>query len=307
MQLSALFALASVMGASAMPGALKAKRQDMMGMSNVTDTQVLQYALTLENLENKFYADALDQFSAEDFSKAGYPDWVRGRMSQIASHESSHVELLAGALGDSAVQPCEYKFPYTDVNSFLGLAHLIENVGTSAYLGAAQYITDKTYLTIAGSILTVEARHQGWQSSAVLKAQPWQGPYDTPLGLDMVYTIASAFITSCPDSNAMLPVQAFPALTVSGNPGDNVEFSFDSNSTDTKYAVFYSGLGMTCVQLDENNMATIPSDLQGIYYTLVSTAANATDVSSSNIVAGPAILEKTFDAWTENPAYMPSM
>jgi hypothetical protein len=180
---------------------------------------------------------------------------------------------------------------------------LIENVGTSAYLGAAQYITDKTYLTVAGSILTVEARHQSWQSSSVLKQQPWQGPYDTPLGLNQVYTIASAFIESCPDSNAALPVKAFGALAVTGNPGDNVQFTFDDPHTTTNYAIFYSGLGMTAVQLDENDYATIPSNLQGIYYVVISTSGDVTEVSDDNIVAGPAILEAPFDAWTENPAF----
>jgi hypothetical protein len=37
------------------------------------------------------------------------PDWVRGRLSQVASHEQSHVDLLSGALGNDAVQPCNYK------------------------------------------------------------------------------------------------------------------------------------------------------------------------------------------------------
>ena len=119
----------------------------------------------------------------------------------------------------------------------------------------------------------------------------------------MVYTIASAFITSCPDSNAALPVKAFPALTVSGNPGENVKFSFDVDNTTTKYAIFYSGLGTTVVQLDESNMATIPSGLQGIYYVVVSTSGDAMSVSQDNIVAGPAILENVFDAWTSNPTY----
>ena len=193
--------------------------------------------------------------------------------------------------------------PYTDVKSFIGLAHLIENVGVSAYLGAAASITDKTYLTVAGSILTVEARHQAWESSAVLQMQPWQGPFDTPLTLDQVYTIASAFITSCPDSNAALPVKAFPALTVSGMPGDNVQFMFNDPHTMTNYAIFYSGLGAKAVQLDENDCATIPSDLQGIYYAVISTSGNVTEVTSDNIVAGPAILEAPFDAWAMNPTF----
>ena len=124
-------------------------------------------------MTNSGSADALAKFSDEDFTNAGYPSWVRGRISQVASHEQTHANLLKAALGDSAVQPCQYAFPYTDVKSFLVFACGLENIGTSAYLGAAQYISDPQYLTIAGSILTVEARHQGFINAPVLGGQPW--------------------------------------------------------------------------------------------------------------------------------------
>jgi len=268
----------------------------------VSDTQVLQYALTLENLEKKFYADALGQFDAAAFEAAGFPDWVRGRYTQIASHESDHVALLSGALGNDSVAPCEYKFPYTDVKSFVGLAALIENVGVSAYAGAAQYISNADYLTIAAVILSTEARHQAWENSAVLGQAPFSGPYDAPLGLDMVYTIASAFITSCPSSNAALPVKAFPALTVGTEaaPGVNTAFTFDDNHSSVNYAIFYNGLGSKAVQLDAMDMATIPSDLEGISYVVISTASAAADVTTDNIVAGPGILDFPYGAFVDS-------
>ena len=53
MKTAALFTLASAMGAMAMPTAYPIYRRAMSG-DGPDDTTVLQYALTLEHLENKF-------------------------------------------------------------------------------------------------------------------------------------------------------------------------------------------------------------------------------------------------------------
>jgi hypothetical protein len=109
----------------------------------------------------------------------------------------------------------------------------IEGTGTSAYLGAAQFISNKAYLTAAASILTVEARHDAWVSSAVQGGAGWNLPYDTPLGLSGVYSIASEFITKCPDSYPALPVTPFPGLKLSSatpTVGSTVSVTFTNTA-----------------------------------------------------------------------------
>lgn len=69
---------------------------------------VLNYALTLEHLENAFYHEALGKFDEAAFQNAGLPEWARGRFVQIAAHEQTHVDFLATALGANATQPCTY-------------------------------------------------------------------------------------------------------------------------------------------------------------------------------------------------------
>lgn len=111
------------------------------------------------------------------------------------------------------MEQCTCAFPSTDVKSFLTLGNVLEGVGVSAYLGAAAQIMDKTYLTAASSILTVEARHRAYLRAALGEAASPQ-PFDSPLDFNEVYTMASLFIVSCPPSNQMLPVKAFPSLTI---------------------------------------------------------------------------------------------
>lgn len=119
--------------------------------------------------------------------------------------------LIFSAAGASPVEACSYSFGVTDVASFLATASILEGVGVSAYLGAAADIMSKSYLTAAGSILTVESRHSSYLR-ATLKEVPFPQPFDAPLTLDEVYSLASGFITSCPSSNSPLPVKAFPKL-----------------------------------------------------------------------------------------------
>ncbi|KAK4688567.1 hypothetical protein P7C73_g1541, partial [Tremellales sp. Uapishka_1] len=276
-----------------------------------TDTEILQYALTLENLENDFYHGGLSKFSAEDFKNAGFPSWVRDRMAQIGEHEAQHVALLSGALGTAAPAPCQYSFPYTDPKSFVTLSSVLESVGVSAYLGAAASINEKAYLTVAGSILTTEARHQGWVSSAALEGPGWSGPEDTPLDFNevtassssisyadapQVYSLATQFITSCPASNPPLPFKAFPTLAVASD--GTLTYS---GSADGQYLLIVAGLTSKTFPIT-NGKVTLPSDIQGFAYGVVTSQQDATMVSDDNIIAGPAILDYPFNSKVGNPA-----
>jgi len=73
------------------------------------DIDILNFALTLEHIENAFYSQGLSKFTQEDFVHAGFPNWSYGRFKQIAAHESAHVKFLETTLGDKATKPCTYK------------------------------------------------------------------------------------------------------------------------------------------------------------------------------------------------------
>ncbi|KAG8857581.1 hypothetical protein FRB96_005599 [Tulasnella sp. 330] len=262
--------------------------------SAITDVDILQYALTLEHLENTFYSGTLTKFDASAFTSAGFDPLVRERFVEIAAHEQEHVTFLTAALGSQATQACTYNFPYTDVKSFTAVSMILEGVGTSAYLGAAASISDKTLLTSAGSILTTEARQAGWVSSSVLGHSPWSGPFETPLDFNQVFTLASAMIASCPSSNPTLPFKAFPSLTISSStpatPGANValEFTGSTNASGLFLSIF-TGLDVISVAITANGEVTLPSNLTGTSYAVVSKTSS--DVTDAATVAGPVVFQ----------------
>jgi len=272
------------------------KRQE----ANMTDIDVtiLQYALTLEHLEDTFYRQALAKFDQNAFSKAGFPN-VRSKIAQIASHEKAHVAFLTTALsagGANATAECTYDFGLTDVKTFLATASVLEGVGVSAYLGAANLITNPDYLTAAGSILTVESRHSSYIRNTVGES-PFPSAFDIPLDFNQVYSLAAPFIKTCPSTNPALPVKAFPGLTAtteSPKSGGMVKLvPTNSSSIDGQGQLYASFIGYPTsafgVYNKESMEVMIPTGIEGQTY-IVLTTNNAT-VTDDNTVAGPALLE----------------
>ena len=176
---------------------------------NITDADILNYALTLEHLEDKFYRDGLANYTADQFAAAGFDSTFYYNLKEISADETTHVAFLTAALtaaGATPVKESIYSFPATDPTSFVALSSILEGVGISAYLGAAAEIVSAEYLTAAGSIFTVESRHSAYIRSS-LKQSPFPSPFDVPLSLDEVYTLAKPFIVSSPSENPPLPVK----------------------------------------------------------------------------------------------------
>ncbi|KAL8926995.1 MAG: hypothetical protein Q9208_002540 [Pyrenodesmia sp. 3 TL-2023] len=277
----------------------------------VDDGIILNYALTLEYLERKFYQDGLANYTQADFVAAGFEDPFYKNLQEIYFDEQTHVSALSAALAAAGITPTvelQYSFPATDPLSFVTLSSVLEGVGVSAYLGAAKDIVEDEYLTVAGSILAVEARHTSY-IRASLGQSPFPNPFDTPLGYNKVFSLAAAFIVGG-SSPVTLPFEAFPALAVECSQyyyeadRSSVTFSGAFKQAQKKfkvakdtpiYAVFFSGLLKLPVQVritagnSDYKINKIPAGVAGQVYVVLS--KSSTDFSDENVIAGPAIIE----------------
>ena len=66
--------------------------------SGLNDGVILNYALTLEHLENQFYMQGLSNFTEKDFADAGYDSTFYNNIKTVSSDESAHVDFLTKAL-----------------------------------------------------------------------------------------------------------------------------------------------------------------------------------------------------------------
>ena len=174
--------------------------------SNPSDADVLNFALNLEYLEANFYSYAStgSPIASSLMSGTGTQGTITpgqkanltspltiAYANEITKDEVNHVTFLRTALGTSAVAqpaldlspggafttaavaagliPAGSQFnPYASDEAFLLGAYIFEDVGVTAYHGAAQFLTDNTtYLEAAAGILAVEAYHSGLVRTAL--------------------------------------------------------------------------------------------------------------------------------------------
>ena len=141
-------------------------------------------------------------FANPDFTKVA---------AEIAMDEMAHVKFLRAALGSAAVDRPTLDIgpafaaaatatarnaglikgdadltpafnPYANDLFFLHGAFIFEDVGVTAYKGAARLISNKDYLEAAAGILSVEAYHAGEIRKALYRLRGEDTPYGVKVG-----------------------------------------------------------------------------------------------------------------------------
>lgn len=165
------------------------------------DADIFNFALNLEYLEAEYYLYAVTgQGLPASYRTGTGVQGTTGRGTQvpfktlaigqyatkIAQDEQTHVGFIRSVLGSAAVaipdidvgvgpnnifsvlaaaagiiQPGQVFNPYADEASFLLGASIFEDVGVTAYGGAARFIGNPDFLEAAAGILAVEAYHAG--------------------------------------------------------------------------------------------------------------------------------------------------
>ncbi|KAH8601464.1 ferritin-like domain-containing protein [Bisporella sp. PMI_857] len=229
-----------------------------MTRTNFIVVKILNYALTLEHLENVFYHQGLANYTRGSFKGINVYDRgsFYGNLREVAFDEQTHVGFLEGAFGKKTVKECAYYFPSKDAASFIALAVVlicpdllkVPELALSN-LGAAKFISSKDHLTYTGSILTV-------------------------------FTLAASFIVSCPRGNKYRPqlkLKPFPPLRFDAvgciRSGEKIILQILADIRGKVYATFLTVAGPIYVKAtklakagEDRYLVTVPQGINGQRY-----------------------------------------
>jgi rubrerythrin len=166
------------------------------------DLAILNYALTLEYLEARFYRQVIASGIVKD-PKVG------SIAKKFGETEQQHVDALKATivkLGGKPVPAPKTKFQETiakGLTTVLNTAADVENLGAAAYLGQAGNIKNKEVLAAALAIHSVEARHaaalnqllgRGFGGKGGLKGTLPDGAFAKPMDMKSVLAAVQPFL-----------------------------------------------------------------------------------------------------------------
>jgi hypothetical protein len=222
--------------------------------STPSDIDILNFALNLEYLEAEFYTYATTGGGIDTAgisitgtgttgtttggSKVNFTDTqVQNVALELAADEKTHVTLLQNTItslgGTPIAKPpinlVALGIGFNSMNEFLTLARAFEDIGVTAYGGAAPLITNKTVVGYAARILATEALHSGNIRAQIARL----GISVTPLdGADHVPP---------PAGNMYFPTDS-NAITEVRTPGQVLAIAFGGGTSLTSGGFFPAGV-----------------------------------------------------------------
>src|SRR5688500_1415238 len=251
-------------GAVGMAAALRPSIATAQTPAAISDGRIFNFALNPASLEAEYYLrgtsgrgmDAADAGSNPGPVTGGRRvpwknDDLREFMEEVAANELAHVRFYRRTLGAQAVpRPAIDRTAFaaaakaaglgddfdpfaSEMNFFLG-GMLMEDVGVTAYHGAAPLISNKQFLDAAAGILAVEAYHMGMARSVLYRMgddareaanklsdarDKLDGPEDVDQGIEV--NGKANIVPSDPDGIAFkrTPQQVLRIVYLSDKPG----------------------------------------------------------------------------------------
>ncbi len=165
------------------------------------DLGILNYALTLEHFENALYRGLLQT------------GLLTGKALEYATayggHESTHVQALTKTITDLGGTPVKeqagYNWPkLTTEKEVIEIIATVEDLGASAYLGAAPLLQNADLLTVAVQIHTNEAEHA--TAFRFLAGQdPVPFAFAPPMTKDEVLKVVTPFLQAPAGAPSQMP------------------------------------------------------------------------------------------------------
>jgi rubrerythrin len=179
---------AALLAATAAPAAAALSRRD---------EAILNYALTLEYVQDSFYSEV------ERIGSLSGPLAEQARV--VAAHERAHVVALRKVLGSKAVKRPRFDFrgATEDPERFRKTAVAFEDLAVAAYKAQAPKLQSNDVLAAAVGIHSVEARHAAWMRQ-LFGITPSVRAFDRALEKPQVERIVASthFVSPPPKMNA---------------------------------------------------------------------------------------------------------
>jgi hypothetical protein len=233
-----------------------------MPENKIEEVDILNFALNMEYLEAEFYTYAttgksITSFGIGTHGRANGANPANGGTtrggakvtfskeesilhdvaSQIGADERAHVVLLRGALGSSAVAMPNIDlgaigFGFGNQTDFLRAARILEDIGVTAYSGAAGMLKTPEIITAAAGLLGAEAEHAATIRTHIARLNIATTPVD---GVDLIPPPSG-------EATQLLSIRASDGLIATRTVGEVLYLAFGGKAGVRQGGFFPTGL-----------------------------------------------------------------